>query len=996
MASTEKENQKLEQGTQRRHLTVLFADLSRSTEIIDAVDEEDFNEFLPRLYDLFSEVIHRYGGTVAQLQGDGVFAIFGLEPHEDEGRRAVAAALELHQKVKELPLNTALAAWGPMTLHSGIHAGVGLAVPGNALTGAYRVVGAPANVASRLSAMAGADELLASAASLGSDISFFETGPPLTMQLKGLSDAVPAYSILGTSSVQSRFQSRRRQTHSQLIGRAADLDILLTSFRAATGGNAQVITLVGSPGLGKTRLADEFLGSIEGDDCAVLRGYCESFLNAEPMQAVVQLLRQVLQLPAGAGIDREVAAARLAEINDELAHYAETVSAMLSSSLPDESSMVRAMTAITSALAQYRPLVVFIDDWQWADNLTRSVLRPLANFDEERLLFLRANREDEGERGQTTIALEPLAVDDCSQMVKRLLPDANPRLTERVSQSSGGNPLFIEELCHDVSHKVRDGSDTPPDTLEVSGSLNNLIDSRIDRIAADLRDLLETIAVLGNVVPIWLIEATSGSADLVQEIHRLGQADLVYFTNDDQDTVRFKHGITREVVLRTTNRERRRSLHLKAAKAIESRTPDEARESNLEALAYHYGGTTDHLMAATYAQSAGDKAFTGAAMDRARLQYQAALEALSRIHMETKELDFERWVKITRRFAQACLFDSQPNQCLVFEKTAELAAERGALKEVARAKLGLANIRYALGDPGLALDAIESAIALRGELPESLVSQLIACRGQIHGLAGAHAAACQDIDHVLAQQEERGPDVAYSLAAKGMVLGDLGRFREAAECFAEAEHITRKGVHQIQGSILSMHAGVCCWQGEWDDALQYAERGIDVGNRTGSRYITASSEALAAYAKWRLGDANALTDMVRATAWIEAAHQAIWTSMHFSWLCEALVEAGQIGQARHAAAFALNRNRRREPLGAAVTLCALAQASDEATRAKRYLSRAKRTAAARGSAREQALVDFYLLKLNGADTAALKDNAATFRSMDMNWHAQQAEALAAN
>ena len=195
---------------------------------------------------------------------------------------------------------------------------------------------------------------------------------------------------------------------------------------------------------------------------------------------------------------------------------------------------------------------------------------------------------------------------------------------------------------------------------------------------------------------------------------------------------------------------------------------------------------------------------------------------------------------------------------------------------------------------------------------------------------------------------------------------------------------------------MSMHAGVCCWQGDWHAALAYAERGIDVGNRTGSRYITASSEALAAFAKWRLGNADALADMVRATAWIEAAHQAIWTSMHFSWLCEALVETDQIEPARHAAAFALNRARRQEPLGVAVTLCALAQASEEATRAERYLARAKHIAAERGSAREQAVVEFYALKLNGADPASLKDNAATFQGLDMTWHAQQAEALAAS
>jgi class 3 adenylate cyclase/tetratricopeptide (TPR) repeat protein len=1000
---------------QRRHLTALFSDLSDSTALASSVDPEEFAELLEQLNRTFEQIIHRHGGTILQVRGDGVFAVFGLEAREDEGRRATQAALDLHQAVKNITFTSPLPGFSRLTLHTGIHSGLVLAVEGDEVLGRLVLVGDAANLASRLSDLAGADEILVTEASLGAERHFFETGECRSLCFDGIDEALTVYPVLGRAAVDTRFAARTLGTRIPLVGRERELSVLRRAFEASARGQAQAVSIVAPPGVGKTRLVDEFLNGLEDRHCRVLRTYCESYLNAEPLQPLLQLLRQLLGLPRPVSgqlpVDGASIAERLAALAPELASEAPTVEAILSAGAanarPSDAVVGDLCLRMAGALGVQAPVVLFIDDWQWADDATRAMLRHSSESARLKILLIRASREQlPGEAASATIHLEPLDASHAISMIETLLPTADRVVVEQVRRASGGNPLFIEELCHAVNR----GAQIPTleeswQSAQVSNHLNMLIASRVAQLSGSQLELLRVLAVMGNVVPGWLLDSVVDVTGMRGAIDQLAELDLLGALEAD-GSIRFRHGITRDVVLDSLNRYERQALHLEVAQVIEARFPADEREPLLETLAYHYGETREYERAADYAEAAGDKALAASAMDRARQQFQAALRALDRMNAEAV---YERWMSIAKRLAMACLFDAEPAQCAIYRRAIDLARARNDRANQADGEYWLAYVNYALGEALEAKTHIDRARALVEEIGgKAFKTQVLATWGQIRATACEYADAVQALNEAMSRQApyRNRPGMmhayAYSLAAKGMVLGDQGCFDAAFACFDEAQALIEGPIHPTHGSITSMRTAVYLWQGRWEEARLAARANVEIGERMGSRYITAMGTALGCYARWQLDRDTPIDDMVRALAWVEGTHQAIWTSLHFSWLCEMLAELGRHQEARRAAVWVLKRARKLERLGESVAYCALASIPATPSTAgapERCFARARASAEVRESPRELALIDLkearWLAAAGDAQGAAqaLEGCRDAFSGMGMYTYAAQAQRL---
>jgi class 3 adenylate cyclase/predicted ATPase len=1030
-------------GPQRLHLTIAFSDLTDSTRLGNLLEAEAYAELLADLRHLYRDIVPRHGGTIVRIQGDGMLAVFGYPAaREDDGRRATEAALDLHHAVRGLDVRDATGQRLPLSLHSGIHAGVVLLDAGDTERGRFDLVGTVPNLAAHLAGQAVADEILVSAATLGADRHFFDTGPDRTLQLKSHPEPLGAFAILGRAAVATRLEARTRRGATPFVGRDDDICVLKAALSAAGAGQSRCVVLRAPPGLGKTRLAEEFLRQASAEGWQVCRGYCEGYLGAELLQPFRQVLRAVLA-PGGASgrppggppedhpVDRadgephaataafEAALAPLVAAWPDLSRERATLRYLLglaadgdarpealrpasdgsnhrpapsaaapasavSAAPPTPSQVATALGALVTALARCRPTVLFIDDVQWADDVTRQALEAITAIGHERLLLLAATRPESAGTGMAWPApvvrdLAPLGEAAVTAALARLLPQADPILAGRIRQHAGGNALYLEELCHSAAQ------DRQLQSLERAPAggawLDALVASRVARLAPADREVLRAASVLGNVLPLWLLRALAGPTASEERLAELEQQDFLFGASGEPGTpgavatqLRFKHGLTRDVIYSAIGLHERRSMHLRAAIALRERGGDAA--DLVEALAYHYGAGNSPAEAAQFAELAGERALRAGALDRAQQHLRAALLALD--PQGDDPAVYPRWMALARRLGMACVFDPSRAHLDLLRRAATLATQRQDAVAAAEAHYWLGYIDYALGDVRAASRTCERALALLpAEANDRLAVQLRATLGQALAAAGRPARAMALFDGALDVQRTHrtghNPSVglAYTMACKASVLADQGRFDAAQALFDEALAAVRGAQHQVEVSVLGWRCLAYLWRGQLDEAEATAAAAVRLGEHFRSRYMLAMNQGMAARARWlREPGKESEHALAEATARLEAGDRRLSLSLNHGWLAEAAWQRGDAEAARGHVRQAIRRACAGDAFGLACAWRTLAQC--EPAKAPRWLARADAVARWRASPHEAAWNQVVRSRLaaQGGDAAA--------------------------
>ncbi|GAO38096.1 hypothetical protein SCH01S_03_00710 [Sphingomonas changbaiensis NBRC 104936] len=908
----------------RCYMTILFADLSGSTRIAARMEAEEFAELLGALRAVFERVIPRHGGTIVRMDGDGVAAVFGVpEAHEDDGRRAAEAALELHEGARLVGTGHAR---GPVVrLHTGIHSGLVLFNPGDLVRGRFEMLGDATNTASRLAAKAKADEILVSEATLGPERHFFRTSERRLLKLRGKAEPVPAYRIFASEEVPTRFAARLRRGVAPFVGREDGLGVLEAGLALAMDGGSALVAITGPPGLGKTRLAVEFLARARLRGCRTYRGDCESYLAPEPLQPFAQIQRSMT---------------------------AESGESAASTPLAD----------LVSRQAAGGPTVLLIDDWQWADDATHQQLHRIRALVKRNLLIILAAREvQSGEpalKDARFVCLPPLTKAESAATVAGLLPASDPFLAARIHDYSGGNPLIVEELCYSIAQ-----GDAHRPMPNGSAWLDNLIQARFQKLPPDAAGTLQLAAVIGRVVPVWLLEALTGHAHLDALLDSLATADFLY-TGERAGTLQFKHGLTRDVIYEAVGLHERRALHLRIAEELRARRAGSGDNDALEALAYHFRSGGDARSAAHFAELAGDRAKAMSALDRAQEQFCIALHCLDEIGADAAA--DAAWVRVVQKLGLATIFDPSHDHLPLFRRAAERARARGDLAGLAWAEHRLGYVSFAAGDRRAAIRHCQQALAVATELgAERRCAQIRETLGQSLVLAGRYAQALPLLDRAIDGRRLTSADgrppvaLAFTLAMKGFALADLGRFAESDACFDEATARVHALDHEVHASLWSNRSATCLWQGRDAEAFHYAQKAAEVAERARARYTYAMSRALAGYAQWVLTqDEEAVQSILDATGWLfEDRDGRQYTSFCHGWLAAAFVTLGRFDQARAHAARALERARMLDRVGETMALRAMARAAAAGhgnRAADHYLALARRSAQSRGSEHEAA------------------------------------------
>lgn len=1008
-------------ATRRRNLTILFADLSDSTRIAAAMEAEDYAALLADIRRSYELAIPRHEGTIVRIHGDGLLAVFGYpQAREDDGRRATEAALDLHAMVRAMHPVGALPAQTRLSLHTGIHAGLVLLQDGDSVLGRFELLGNAANIAARLSDCAAADEILVSRETLGAESHFFETGPLRYLDLKGRDERIAVHAILARTPVRTRFEARTMRGLTPFVGRAAELRRLQHGLDTAMAGKPAQFVLLASPGVGKTRLAEAFLQRAAAAGCQIHRGYCESHLSAEPLQPFLQMLRALFRVThdmsaADAALAIE---ARLRELDPALLVHAPELLRALSFAAADASAKrpaaertMLAMRELFERLVAHGPTLLFIDDWQWTDDASSQMLALVRGLEGALFVLLAARDVAPGAATMAEaelLSLTPFSEAEATQTIGTLLPRTDPFLLAEIQRYAGGNPLFIEELCHSAANE-----DIDRRMVRMHGGaawLNVLVESRVARLPDAQAELVRAAAIIGNVIPCWLLESLTGCHEHDPRVHALAEQDFI-FPGETAGTLRFKHGLTRDVIYDSVGLHQRRTLHGRIAEALRKHRAANALEDAYEALAYHYAAAGHWAEAARHAERAGDKAVAVSALDRAKTQYRAALAALDALPPSPQH--YERWMAISQRLGLVCVFDASRADLALFERAVTLASDCNDPAALARAQYWLGYITYSLGEAPAAIRHCELALAAaEGVGDDPLTVQIRATLGQALTAAGAYDAALPLLDDAIAIKRRHrsgtraNVGLAFSLVCRACILGDRGAFSAASECFDEALAAIQGVTHEIGATIRGWRSAILLWQGHWEEARVAAVESARIAEQTRSLFQFAIGRAMDGYAQWMLTqDPAALDGIADATSWVEAREGGLYKSLNHGWLADGLVSTGRIVQARHHAARALARSRKRDLIGVAMAYRALARAAaDERdlARSRHYLGLALKTADARGSAHEAAVTQLCeaAIELTLGDrrrAAALLDRALpALERMDMAWHLAEARRLRAD
>jgi class 3 adenylate cyclase/tetratricopeptide (TPR) repeat protein len=630
-------------GERRKLATVLFCDVSGSTEMGERLDAESVRALMLRYFDEMRSAIEQHGGTVEKFIGDAVAAVFGVPfAHEDDAQRALLAAAEMHDRLSTLNDELERRFGRRLAIRIGVNTGEVVASAG---TGDSPLASGDAlNVAQRLEQVAKPGETLIGERThlLTRGAAWVEPVGPLT--LKGKSQEVSAYRL---RSVVTGGRAFARRLDAELVGRKGELQRLQQEFDGCvTTARARLVAVIGEPGVGKSRLAAEFVRSIVGN-ATVLTGRCLSYGQGITYWPLAEATGQAAGIRADDTPER--AQRRIEELlagDADATQVAQllAVAAGLTNARASPEEIAWATRRLLRALARERPIVFLLDDLQWAEATFLSLVDTLTAVDASVLLLGLARPEllerptwSPDNEGRVVVALRPLSNVESSGLLDRVVGGALPdELRARVTEAAGGNPLFIEELFAmliDAGVLVfADGrwlAVGDVSRIAVPLTLEALLSSRLDLVDEAQRAVMECASIEGKTFRRETVEALSSASrreGVGSALHALIEKELVRPILSEGDGVfGFHHLLIRDVVYRSIPKRRRAELHEAFARLLEhaAQRPPAGLE---EITAYHLE------QACRYRRELGppDEADIALAKTAASLLESAALKALSR------------------------------------------------------------------------------------------------------------------------------------------------------------------------------------------------------------------------------------------------------------------------------------------------------------------------------------------------------------------------------
>jgi len=935
---------------ERKQVTVLFADLKGSMELLADRDPEEARKILDPVLEHMMEAVHRYEGTVNQVMGDGIMALFGAPiAHEDHAVRACYAALTMQERVGRYAEEARRTAGVSIEIRVGLNSGeVVVRSVGSDLRMDYTAVGQTTHLAARMEQLAITGSTFMTAATLRIVEGFVAVKPLGPVNVKGLAEPVEVYQLTAAGAARTRLHAAAARGLGRFVGRDPELVQLRRAIEQAGTGRGQIVAVVGEPGMGKSRLFYEFTRSYCTKGWLVLESGAASYAKVASYSAVSDLLRSYFKVGGSDGQReiREKVTGKLFALDQVLQSTLPAVLSLLDvptgdsswESLEPRDRRQRTLDAVTRLLmheSKIQPLVVVFEDLQWIDGETQAVLDAVVESLPAAPIILLVNYRPEYSHGwgsktfYSQLRLDPLHPERADDLLRALLgvdPVIEP-LKRMLTARAEGNPLFLEESVRAlVETGVLAGEPgayrlaKPVEAVEVPATVQAILAARIDRLPAEEKRLLHAASAVGKDVPLELLRAVAdlGEQDLLRLLARLTAAEFLYETSLFPDSeYTFKHALTHEVAYGSLLRERRRDLHAQIVEAIERLHADRLPE-HVERLAHHALRGEAWAKALGYLRQAGLRAIARSAPREAIADVEQALAAHRHLPegRETTVLAVDLRLELAFALAQSARYGDILQRMKEAEPLVESLNDRTRLGQVL---LRMSQALRLTGDYDNALRVGHRAVAAADDLSDPLLRSGTRHRlGQIYFSMGEYRRAVEllreSVD-LLGELTGTTDELGYVLgvgphAWLSYGLAFLGEFQEAIPLARQALRLAEAGARPGD-LIVSLGAlgAIYLVKGDHREAIQSLERGLALCERWGildwSPTIT-SGLALAHAHEGRLAEAITLHQHAEEE---EARGTQGTPTTGFLRLCETYLLADRVGAARTCAERALSLSR---------------------------------------------------------------------------------------
>ncbi|HTS93688.1 MAG TPA: adenylate/guanylate cyclase domain-containing protein [Stellaceae bacterium] len=862
---------------ERKEVSILFADISGSLGLIVDRDPEAADAILSEIIDQMAGAVHRYGGTVNKMRGDGIMALFGAPlAQEDHASRACCAAVAMrdlkHDRLRMISGEFDIA----VKTRIGINSGEAVIRKMNTdFSLGYDAVGDVVHLASRMEQSAEPGTIRITGATLRLVEGLVQAKSLGKQSVKGMTRQVAIYELTGIASPPSSTRPEGRRALTPFVNRKTEFEILHQSLTEAAAGRGQVVAIVGDAGLGKSRLITEFINSPRATAWRVLRATSCSYDSLTSYLPFVRIFQRLFSIEPNDPEDSVRAKVRdqLTELNadfdriypafcDLLGAQPENDSWQLLDPQMRRQHLVAAIPSLLLSMCRVQPLIVIVEDLHWVDTETQSVIDQLVEgLPRVPILCIvsyRPEYRDEwsGKSYYRHIRLVELHEEAAAELLKSLIgTDAKlSQLQQILLDHTEANPFFLEERVYSLvdDHALVGTRGAyqlagPVGALRIPGTVRAVLSARIDRLRPRDKQVLQSASVIGETIslPILRLVEDLPEPDLRDAINSLRRSEFLYEAQHSPEVEYcFRHALTHDVAYGSMLREHRRGIHAKVVGALETHLGQRADEF-AERLVNHALEGQRWDKAVRYGRMAGGKAAWRSSNQESVSFYEQALQGLQHlaqdVGVQTRGVDVR--FDLRNPLFQLGKLDAVVDHLNIARDLAEQIADQPRL---ARALMYLSHVSWLMGDQKASLAYGERAVVIA----ESLRDDERKVRTRFH-LGLSHLARCDFRKTVEILQATvvacrnsalsgpLGPLLSMALAYLVRALAELGDFGEASELAAECVRIADAEMRPFSRIIAYLSAGyVRDRKGETAEAIPSLERALELSRSTEARLMT--------------------------------------------------------------------------------------------------------------------------------------------------------------